>query len=87
VVFLSGSDFEMGYQYGQQAAAHVYLNIKAQWASALQRLSHDEVRKGLKACQYHIERHVPEIIEMVKGLAAGVTAGGYKDTKSPMKMP
>ncbi len=46
VVFLSGSDFEMGYQYGQQAAAHVYLNTEASWASALERLSHDEVRKG-----------------------------------------
>ena len=77
VVFLSGSDFEMGYQYGQQAAAHVYLNTEAKWASALQRLSHDEVRKGLRACQYHIQKHTPEIIEMVKGMAAGATAGGY----------
>ena len=77
VVFLSGSDFEMGYQYGQQAAAHVYLNTEASWASALERLSHDEVRKGLKACQYHIQEHTPEIIEMVKGMAAGATAAGY----------
>ncbi len=77
VVFLSGSDYEMGYQYGQQAAAHIFLNIEASWASALQRLSHDEVRNGLRACQYHIERHTPEIIDMVKGMAAGATAAGY----------
>jgi hypothetical protein len=78
VVFLSGSDFEMGYQYGQQAAAHIHLNIQGSWASALQRMSHDQVIAGLKGSQYYIERHTPEIIEMVKGMAAGVTAAGYE---------
>ncbi len=78
VVFLSGSDFEMGYQYGQQAAAHIYLNIQSHWASALQRMSHDQVIAGLKGSQYYIERHTPEIIDMVKGMAAGVTASGYE---------
>ena len=77
VVFLSGSDYEMGYQYGQQAAAHIHLNAVGAWASALQRLSHDQVRIGLRANQHLIERHTPEIIEMVKGMAAGATAGGY----------
>jgi hypothetical protein len=66
VVFLSGSDYEMGYQYGQQAAAHIHLNIQSSWASALQRMSHDQVIAGLKGSQYYIERHTPEIIEMVK---------------------
>ena len=46
IVFLSGSDFEMGYQYGQQAAAHVYLNTEASWASALQRLSISPANPG-----------------------------------------
>ena len=32
VVFLSGSDYEMGYQYGQQAAAFVHLNAVGAWA-------------------------------------------------------
>ena len=77
VVFLSGSDYEMGYQYGQQAAAHIHLNAVGSWASALQRLSHDEVRNGLRANQYLIEQHTPEIIEMVKGMSAGATAAGY----------
>ncbi len=78
VVFLSGSDYEMGYQYGQQAAAHIHLNIQGSWASALQRMSHDQAIAGLKGSQYYIERHTPEIIEMVKGMAAGVTAAGYE---------
>ena len=47
VVFLSGSDYEMGYQYGQQAAAHIHLNIQSSWASALQGMSHDQVIAGL----------------------------------------
>jgi len=77
VVFLSGSDYEMGYQYGQQAAAHIHLNAESSWASALQRMSHDQVINGLKGSQYYIERHTPEIIEMVKGMATGATAAGY----------
>lgn len=77
VVIVSGSDYEMGYQYGRQAAAHIYLNTRASWASALQRLSHDEVINGLKASQHYIERYTPENIEMMKGMAAGATASGF----------
>jgi hypothetical protein len=77
VVIVSGSDYEMGYQYGQQAAPLIYFNAREAWASAFQRLSHDQIRDGLKASQYYIERHTPENIEIMKGVAAGVTAAGY----------
>jgi hypothetical protein len=77
VVVLSGSDYEMGYQYGQQAGAHIFLNTEASWAAALQRLSHDEVINGLKASQHYIQQYTPENIEMMKGMAAGATAAGY----------
>lgn len=77
VVILRGSDYEMGYQYGQQAGAHIFLNAQASWASALQRFSHDGVREGLRANQHFIQRHTPENIEMMKGMAAGATAAGF----------
>jgi len=77
VVILSGSDYEMGFQYGQQAGAHIFLNTEASWASALQRFSHDGVRNALKANQHFIEEYTPENIEIMKGMAAGATAAGF----------
>jgi hypothetical protein len=77
VVILSGSDYEMGYQYGQQAGAHIRLNAQASWASALQRFSHDGARNALKANQHFIQEYTPENIEIMKGMAAGATAAGY----------
>ena len=77
VVIVGGSDYEMGYQYGQQAGAHIFLNAQASWASALQRLSHDGVRNDLKANQHFIQNHTPENIEIMKGMAAGATAAGF----------
>jgi hypothetical protein len=77
VVIVGGSDYEMGFQYGQQAGAHIFLNTQASWASALQRFSHDGVRNALKANQHFIQEHTPENIEMMKGMAAGATAAGF----------
>ena len=77
VVIISGSDYEMGYQYGQQAGAHIFLNAQASWASALQRFTHDGVRNALKANQHFIQEYTPENIEIMKGMAAGATAAGF----------
>lgn len=77
VVMISGSDYEMGYQYGQQAGAHISLNARASWASALQRFSHDGVMSALKANQHFIQEYTPENIEIMKGMAAGATSAGF----------
>ena len=77
VVMVSGSDFEMGYQYGQQAGGHIALNARSSWASALQRLSHDQVLDALKANQHFIREYTPENIEIMKGMAAGASAAGF----------
>jgi hypothetical protein len=77
VVIISGSDYEMGFQYGQQAGAHIFFNARASWASALQRFTHDGVRNALKANQHFIQEYTPENIEIMKGMAAGATAAGF----------
>ncbi len=78
VVILRGSDYEMGFQYGQQAGGFIAANARSSWASALQRLSHDGVRDSLKANQSFIREHTPENIEIMKGMAAGATAAGHE---------
>jgi hypothetical protein len=77
VVICSGSDFEIGYQYGQQAGAHIYFNTRASRASALQRFSQDGIRDALRANQHFIREYTPENIEIMKGMAAGATAAGF----------
>ncbi len=78
VVILSGSDYQMGYQYGQQAAQHIGMRLDAYWASTLKQFSYDEVLSELAEAQKCIKQYTPEAIEMMKGIANGATAAGYK---------
>jgi len=77
VVMLAGTDYEMGYQYGQQAGVYIERNKEATWAGALEALSRAEVIEALKANQYYVKEYTPELIDQMKGMADGATAGGY----------
>jgi hypothetical protein len=77
VVILSGSDYEMGYQYGQQAGPYLEKEIEARWASTLQTFSREQVLHMLKGNQSYIHKYTPENIEMMKGMADGATASGF----------
>ena len=77
VVILSGSDYEMGYQYGQQAAHYIEVNKDATWASALRQFSREEILRTLKANQYYVWQYTPENIDIMKGIADGAAAAGY----------
>ncbi len=78
VVILSGSDYEMGYQYGQQVGPYLEKEREAGWASALQSLSREKVIQILKGNQFYIEKFTPENIEIMKGIADGATAAGFQ---------
>jgi hypothetical protein len=78
VVILSGSDYEMGYQYGQQTGPYLDKEKEAKWASALQRFSRDQVIHILKGNQFYIQKYTPENIEIMKGIADGATASGIQ---------
>ncbi|MFW6131049.1 MAG: hypothetical protein ACOC5F_00440 [Candidatus Aminicenantaceae bacterium] len=55
VVFLQGSDYEMGAQYGKQAGKYILKVIESYRAEALRRFSQEEVIKALKANQHYIK--------------------------------
>jgi hypothetical protein len=77
VVIVSGSDYEMGYQYGQQAGHLIERRIDAYWASCLQTLSREQVEHQLRAIQYYAKQFTPEVIAQTRGLVAGATAAGF----------
>lgn len=76
VLFVQGSDYEIGYQYGMQAAQYIEINAEAAWAEALQRFTRQEVRKGLTAIEYYIKTYTPENIDIMQGMAEGCRAAG-----------
>lgn len=76
VIFLQGSDYDMGYQYGLQAADYIEINKEAAWAAALQRFTREQVITALTVNQHYIETYTPENIEIMKGMAAGCSEAG-----------
>jgi len=78
IVILSGSDYEMGYQYGQQAGSYIERSGDAAWGKMLQKFSRPEVINALKANQHYIKKSIPECIDQMRGIADGATACGYK---------
>lgn len=77
VVILRGSDYEMGFQYGEQACAYIDRTREDKWASALQRFSREEVLRALQANQTFVKRFTPEWIDFMRGMAEGATKAGY----------
>jgi len=77
VVFLQGSDHEMGLQYGKQAGEYILKVVESYWAEALERFSRKEVMKALKANQYYIRKYAPECITIMRGIAQGMNEDGH----------
>jgi len=73
VIILSGSDYDMGYQYYQQI-----VQIFGPWI--LDAVAHAEFTEeelaNLKAFQRNIRQYTPEFIDFFKGMAAGATDAG-----------
>jgi len=80
VIILEGSDYQMGFQYGCQAAAFINKTIESKWASSLENFSREEVIKALKANQTFIKTYTPEWIEFMKGMADGARKKGFQIT-------
>jgi len=77
IVVLSGSDYEMGYQYGQQAGHMIERRRDAFWAFPWQDLSREETERQLRAIQYYAKKYTPEAIAQIRGIVAGAAAAGF----------
>lgn len=80
VIILQGSDYQMGFQYGCQAAAFINMTKESKWASSLEHFNREEVIKALKANQIFIKSYTPEWIDFMKGMAEGVRSKGFQMT-------
>ncbi|MEI9476209.1 MAG: hypothetical protein WCO26_06505 [Deltaproteobacteria bacterium] len=73
VIILSGSEFDMGYQWYQQLV-QIY-GPKPLKERAYRRITTEE-RKVLKAIQWYIKNWVPEMIDLLRGMVAGAKDAG-----------
>lgn len=72
VIILSGSDYDIGYQWFQQ-----YIQIFGSWIlQELQCRITDEEIAALKVIHQCIEKYTPEFIDIMKGMADGATDAG-----------
>ncbi len=80
VVVLAGSDYEMGFQYGEQASAYIDRTREDKWAAALRRFSRDDVLRALRANQTFVRSYTPEWLDFMRGMADGATKAGHPTT-------
>lgn len=89
VVVVSGSNYEMGVQYGEQAAGLIEANRDATWdllntkikytdQSGEHFLKHDDIIKDIKVWTYYIEKYDPKLVEWLNGISAGCLKKGVK---------
>jgi hypothetical protein len=81
VIVVSGTDFEMGYQHSQQLV-HIFGTYYLKGAAEVKR-SPDEL-VGLKQIDALVRKHTPELVEYIRGMAAGASAAGIPMTYEQM---
>ncbi|MFC1951301.1 C45 family autoproteolytic acyltransferase/hydrolase [Chloroflexota bacterium] len=79
IVYLSGTEYEMGYQYGQQAGEYMEMVKDGQWASLLGYVSEAEAEAAMADLVAVIEEELTEVdlIDMFEGMADGAQDTGY----------
>ncbi|RLI23883.1 MAG: hypothetical protein DRO52_06330, partial [Candidatus Hecatellales archaeon] len=77
VVYLSGTPYEMGYQYGLQAGAYMEIVKNSLWSQLLAKYSYEEIKHHLEGFRYYISAQLNDIII---GIADGAQSAGYNIT-------
>jgi len=77
IAILSGSEYEMGYQYGQQLASLLSWKKDAVWAESLKEFGSSEaIIRELKTSLHYIRASIPSVVDGLTGMADGATAAG-----------
>ncbi|HVN23958.1 MAG TPA: C45 family autoproteolytic acyltransferase/hydrolase [Syntrophorhabdales bacterium] len=100
VVVVSGSNYEMGVQYGEQAADLIAANRDVTWQILDNEvtvfkggplLGHDGVLKDIQVWTYYIEKYDPQMKEWLRGISKGCKNKGvhisYVDLIALMVLP
>jgi len=71
VVVVSGTNYEMGEQYGRQAAHSIHHNLALFKSTLHQIFGKETVANDIKVWAYYIEKHNPALKDWLEGISAG----------------
>jgi hypothetical protein len=77
VVVVSGTEYEMGLQYGQQTAARLAHNVAIQKNQLYEIYGQETVTTDLRVWDYYIKTYTPAMAEWFRGMADGCSQEGY----------
>ena len=77
VVVVSGSNYEMGYQYAHQVANLIYHNVALLKSRLIQKCGKETMEKDMKVWAYYMEKHDPGLKDWLRGIQAGCRQEGY----------
>lgn len=77
VVVVSGTDHEMGVQYGQQAAAAIVHNIALLKSRLYDLYGRENVTRDMEAWDYYLTKYDPSYRDWLQGIAEGCKRKGY----------
>ncbi len=81
VIVVSGSDFDMGYQHAQQLI-QIFGGYYLKGAAGVKRTP--EELAELKELDVRLKKYTPELVDYLKGMAAGASASGITMTYEQM---
>jgi hypothetical protein len=77
VIVVSGSNYEMGYQYGEQAAPLIYHNHMLTWSRLVAVYGEEGATRDMEVWAYFLWKYDPGLKDWLKGMSAGCKRMGY----------
>jgi hypothetical protein len=78
VVVVSGTDYEMGVQYGEQMAPAIIHNVAIFKSRCYDRHGRDKVTKDMQVHNYYLEKYDPGYKGWLQGIVKGCKNKGYE---------
>ena len=80
VVVVSGTNYEMGVQYGDQAAATIVHNVALFKSRIYDKFGSDKGTKDMQVWDYYLKKHDPVYADWLRGIMEGCKRKGYAVT-------
>ncbi len=80
VVVVSGTNYEMGVQYGEQAAAAIVHNVALFKSRLYDKFGSDKVTKDMQVWDYYLKKYDPVYADWLRGIIEGCKRKGYSVT-------
>ncbi|MGB9886058.1 MAG: C45 family autoproteolytic acyltransferase/hydrolase [Moorellales bacterium] len=78
VVVVSGTDYEMGTQYGKQAGAAIAHNVALLKSRLYEVYGRERVTKDMQVWDYYLTKYDPTYTEWLRGIVDGCRQQGYE---------